>query len=308
MLPSRCIHEHRSTIILVVLVVMSLVSLATGAEGVFLRDTIRKAISVTAYPFLKAMGGVTGATSYVTGLFSSHTELRREVDDLRKRLVEMSQNEAQRHELVRENERLRNLIDFVRSERRFDLEPVKVDVMETFKGILLIDRGSLHGMHESMCAVTEDGIVGLVTRVDPTTSSVVTLQNADCKVGAMIVRNRVRGIVHGSSSELSYRCTMKYIDMKDDVRVNDLVVSSPESMFPAGYTIGRVVKIDESGSLWKSAEIEPAVDIYSLDEVFIVRRAIAPAEELAGQQSEPAVVSVAPAVPDTRSYQDRYAP
>ena len=104
------------------------------------------------------------------------------------------------------------------------------------------------------------------------------------------------------------QCTMKYIDMKDDVRVNDLVVSSPESMFPAGYTIGRVVKIDESGSLWKSAEIEPAVDIYSLDEVFIVRRAIAPAEELAGQQSEPAVVSVAPAVPDTRSYQDRYAP
>jgi len=291
-----------------VLVFLSLASLVTGAEAVFLRDTVRKAVSVTAYPFLVAMGGVQHATSYVTGLFSSYHDRQQEIDSLRLRLTEMSQNEAQRHELIQENQRLRQMLGFVSTERRFELDPVKVQVMESFKGIMMIDRGSIHGMKESMCAVTEDGIVGMVTRVDPTTSSVVTLQNADCKVGGMVVRNRVRGIVYGSGNELTHRCTMKYIDMKDDVRVNDLVVSSPESMFPTGYTIGRVVSVDDSGALWKSAEIEPAVDPYRLDEIFIVRRAIAPADELAGQAVQAPVPSVAPAVPDTRSYQERYAP
>ena len=123
-----------------------------------------------------------------------------------------------------------------------------------------------------------------------------------------IDRNRVRGIVHGTGSDLSRYATMKYIDMKDDVRENDLVVTSPESVFPTGYPIGRVVNVDDTGSLWKTADIELAVDPYRLDEVFLLRQAVTPVEELAGPAPEEPAQSVAPTTPDKRTLQDRYAP
>jgi len=244
--------------------------------------------------------------NYVTGLVFAYDSARKENADLRRRLAETMRHAAQRKELQLENRRLRQMLAFERNESGLKLEPV--EIIETFKGILMVDRGSAHEVEKFMCAVTDRGIVGLVTQVDLATANVATLHNADCRVSAMIDRNRVRGIVHGTGSDLSRYATMKYIDMKDDVRENDLVVTSPESVFPTGYPIGRVVNVDDTGSLWKTADIELAVDPYRLDEVFLLRQAVTPVEELAGPAPEEPAHSVAPATPDKRTLQDRYAP
>ena len=71
----------------------------------------------------------------------------------------------------------------------------------------------------------------------------------------MVERNRLRaydGVVHASRSDLTRLCTMEYIDIKDNVRIGDVVVTSPESLFPTGYLIGRVVAVHDSGTLWKT--------------------------------------------------------
>ena len=292
--------------ILIVLVLVSLLSLATGKRASFIRDGVRTVVSVTAYPFLKLLNGIEHGFDYAAGLVLSYHDARREVESLRLRLGETMQHAAERNELRQENERLRHMLQFVRGEPRLTLEPVRV--LESFKGILMIDRGSFHGVRESMCAVNEDGIIGIITQADPATANIATLYNADCKVGAMIARNRVRGIIHGRASELSPYCTMNYIDMKDDVAVGDAVVASSESIFPAGYPIGKVVAVHDTKSLWKSADVEPAVDPYRLDEVLILRQAAPAAEEPTGTASSEAVALPAADAPATRSLQERYAP
>lgn len=262
---------------------------------------------MTSYPFLKALKAVEYGVDYAVGLAINYDQARDEAAILRRRVADLVQRAANRNELCAENRRLRSMLRFVRNEPRLTLEPVKV--LENFKGILTIDRGARHGIHESMCVLTEDGIVGLVTEAGVLNSNVVTLQNVDCKIPAMILRNRVRGMVHGSGSDLNPYCTMQYIDMKHDVQENDLVVTSPESsIFPAGYPIGRIDRAPESGSLWKAASVEPAVDPYRLDEVFVVRRAVQPFEALAGVGPAGVPISVAPVMPDTRSLQECYAP
>ena len=303
---SRRISENRSTVILAVLVIISLALLATGTRGSRVHSAVRTVVSVTTYPFLKALNRVEAGASYLAGLVISYDASRKEAETIRHRLAELMLHSAQRDELIQENKRLRGMIDFVRKEPRLTLEPV--EVLESFKGIVVIDRGTLHGIRESMCALNQDGIVGLVTQTDPLTASIVTLYHTDCKVGAMIARNRVRGVVHGSSSELNPYCTMNYIDMKDDVQVGDTVVASPESIFPTGYPIGRVVAVHETGSLWKTAEVEPAVDPYRLDEVFILQQALAQEEELAGGTQESVAAPPTPATSDDLSLQERYAP
>ncbi len=281
-------------------------SLATGTRASFVRNGIRAVVSVTAFPFVKTLTGVKAGVNYAVDLVIDYNGARKDLDVARLRLAEMMKHAAQRAELIQENQRLRRMLHFERNEPRLSLEPV--NVIESFKGIVMIDRGSFQGIKPSMCAVTENGIVGLVTQVDPTAANIVTLYHAECKVGGMIQRNRVRGIVHGSSNELSKYCTLNYIDIKDDVRVGDLVVTSPESIFPTGYPIGRVTAVHETGSLWKSAEVEPAVDPYRLDEVFVLLQAAMPYEELAGIPPADETVSRAPEIPDERSLQDIYAP
>jgi len=264
-------------------------------------------VNVTSRPFLKALKGIQDGSDYVSGLVISYDASRGEAHALRRQLVEQMQFTAHRRELYAENQRLRRMINFVRREPRLILEPV--DVIANFRGVLKIDRGSTHGIESSMCVLTEDGIVGLITEVDWTTATVVTLHNAGCKIGAMIRRNRVRGIVHGSGSDLSDICTIEYIDMKDAVRKGDEVVTSPESLFPSGRLIGLVVAVHDTGTLWKHADVAPAVDPYRVDEVFIIRRATSLLDELAGPEEPGDGVLFTPrTMPDNRPLQERYAP
>ncbi|HNR34154.1 MAG TPA: rod shape-determining protein MreC [Candidatus Hydrogenedentes bacterium] len=301
---SRRISEHRPAIVLLVIVALSLASMAGGKRAGFIGEGLRIAVSATSYPFLKAMKSVQGAAGYVAGLVFSYNAYRTEVETARSQLADAMQHTAQRNELLQENRRLRQMIDFARTEQRFALEAA--EVIESFKGATVtIDRGSLRGIAESMCAITENGVVGMVTRVGPFSATVVTLRNTECRIGAMIARNRVRGIVQGSGSDISPYCSMNYIDMKDDVQPGDRVVASPESLFPTGYPIGRVVAVHETGSLWKSADVEPAVNPYRLDEIFIVRETAPSAGELAGT---PPAEPLSATGPDDRPLQERLAP
>jgi rod shape-determining protein MreC len=159
-----------------------------------------------------------------------------------------------------------------------------------------------------MCAVTPDGVVGVVARVEPFQSYVYTLHHADCKVGATVRRNRVRGIVHGSGSEFSRICTMRYLDLKDDVRPGDEVVTGGGGVFPTGYPIGKITAVHGTGSLLKTAYVEPDADPYRLDEVFIVKTAVASIEELAETAPPEAPPRSAYAMPDERPLQERFAP
>lgn len=287
---------------------MSLGSLVTGTSAGFIGDALRRTVALTAYPFVMTMDFASRATDYAFNLVFDYDAFRSENASLRRELAMMKTALADVHELRLEQGRLKNLLELRRDAPGLTL--VAARVLESYKGILKIDRGSRYGISESMGVISENGVVGVVIEADVLTANIATLHHIDCKVGAMIHRNRIRaydGIVHAGGSNVNLFCTMDYIDLKDDVRVGDLVVTSPESLFPSGYPIGAVSAIRGGGSLWKTAEIDPAVDPYRLSEVYVILRAAPEAEELEGPLPE-AVASVAPEMPDQRSLQERYAP
>lgn len=314
MLLSRRLSDRRPEIILVVLVGLSFASLIAGARAGFIADFVRKTISVTAYPFVKSMDMASQGTDFVIGMVFNYDKYRSENGSLRRELATMKAALANARELRMKEARLEDMLRFVRDERRLRLEPARV--LETYRGILKIDRGLRHGVSTSMAVIHESGVVGIIIETDLLTSTVATVHHVDCRVGAMVQRNRMKaydGIIHAGGSNLTLFCTMDYIDLKDDVRVGDLVVTSPESVFPSGYPVGTVTAIHESGALWKTAEIEPAVDPYRLDEVFVVLWSSARAEDLEGPlPQEPVALNLetpgALESPDTRSLQERFAP
>ena len=138
---------------------------------------------------------------------------------------------------------------------------------------------------------------------------------------------RVRATVHGSGSDFSHICRLEHIDTKDIVRVGDDVFTCGSGIFPAEYPIGKIVEVENSGTLFQVAYMEPYADPYSVDEIFLVKRAQPTLGELTGYDmaAEQPVVPPSPpvddgpkkpvkndktafALPDTRSMQERYAP
>ena len=304
----RLFHTHRPLIVLILLVTASVISLVTGTESSTIHHGARRVVSILAYPFLKTVQMADNAGTYVYGFIANYHAIHQENTALRQLVVERNVLVARNNELFAENQRLRRDLNFLREQPNYQLEPAAI--LQNAKGILTIDRGSFHGIERSMAVISRDGVVGVITEVDDFTSIVATLHHPDCKVGVMVWRNRLRaydGVLHASGSDLSLVCTMEYIDFQADVRAGDLVVTSPESLFPAGYPVGTIGATPTGDTLWRRAEVIPLVDPYRLDVVYIVRRASEPHDILMGPPAAKSL-NMAPEMPDTRPLQERLAP
>lgn len=305
---ARRIGEHRPLVVFGILVFLSLASLASGTRGGTAGEGVRTVVGVTSMPFLVAVDRIEDGYDHVTGLIFSYGEIRTSMRDMQQQIADQLQQIAEGEEMRAENDRLRTMLSFQRRNSRFTLMPA--EVIQHANGILTIDRGSIHNVRESMCVISPKGIIGLITRVGPLTSNVVTLQNPDCKVDAMVKWNRVRGRVNGSGNDLSALCAMHYIDLKDEVREGDEIVTSPDSVFPSGYPIGIVSGIPQpqKGQLSLSVGVLPAADPFRIDEVFVLLSATKDWKELAGGMAAAPPAEAAAALIDTQTMQERLAP
>ena len=303
---ARRIAEHRPHVVFGVLVFLSLASLASGTQGGTVGDGVRTVVGVTSMPFLIAVDRMEDGYEHVSGLIFSYSEMRESTHAMQKDIAELRQRVADDEEMRAENGRLRMMLSFQRRHSRFTLMPA--EVLQHAGGILTINRGSIHNVRESMCVITPEGVIGLITRVGPLTSNVVTLQSPDCKVDAMVKWNRVRGRVSGSGNDLSALCSMHYIDLKDEVREGDEIVTSPDSVFPSGYPIGTVVGDPQSGHLSQSANVLPAADPFRVDEVFVLLSASMDWKELADEMASRTPPREASDLIDVETIQERLAP
>ena len=288
------------------MVFLAVASLASGTRGQRIGDGVRTVVGVASMPFLVVVDRAGDAYAHVSGLIFSYNDMRAETATMQFDLAELRRRTAADSEVRSENTRLRKMLAFQRRESHFTLMPA--EVLQHSRGFVTIDRGSLHGVHESMCVISPDGVIGLVTRSGPFTASVVTLQSPDCKIDAMVKWNRARGRVNGMGSELSAVCAMHYIDLKHQVRKGDEVVTSPDSVFPSGYPIGRVIGVPEHGDLSQSVDILPAADPFRVDEVFVLVNASIDWEEMAGRMVFAKGAEQPQDLLDVETIQERLAP
>jgi rod shape-determining protein MreC len=280
--------------------------MASGTSGSFINNGLYTAVTVAAYPFWITLDGVKRGADYVGDFVFSYHSARREADELRRELFEAMPALAERGELRAENSRLQAMLQFARSHPELTVLPARV--ISRSGGILTIDRGAMHGVQEYMCAITKDGVVGVVTRVEPATANVATLHSTDCSIGARIRGSRITGVIKGSGNAFSHICTMEYIDLKEEVREGDHVVTSGFSAHPAGLPIGTVTGTKQEKQLHWAVRVEPAADPYRLDELLLVLQARIGTDELAGTDPPEDLPPTEATMPDTRPIQERYAP
>ena len=205
----------------------------------------------------------------------SYESLEAENQQLKERIAELEEEARNADTVTRENVRLRQMLGL--TEAREDFKLVDSYIIsrssQEWSSTFTINRGTSSGVHEGMCAITANGeVVGLVSEAGVNYAVVKTVQDSSLEISATISSSGYNGMVRGGySSGLNGLLRMDYLPSSAVIRNHDQVVTSGSTVYPRNLIIGHVVDagFDDTG-VAKYALLEPAVNVSSLEQVFIV--------------------------------------
>jgi rod shape-determining protein MreC len=148
---------------------------------------------------------------------------------------------------------------------------IAIGAAQGFSWTVTIDTGTKDGIARDMTVINGDGLVGRVTTVGPSTSTVLLANDPDFTVGTRLERSMELGFATGQGNR---PMRVQLLNGKADVHTGDRLVtfgSQAGKPFVAGVPVGRIVGIDPSaGNLTKTVQVQPFVSFTKLDVVGVV--------------------------------------
>ena len=201
--------------------------------------------------------------------------LAEENAQLRARIAELEENHRSVDSLERENKNLKDLLGLTQARQDFRLMDSYVIGTSSvdWTSTLTIDRGSIDGVEVGMCVVTANGeVVGLITEVGSNYSIVKTVLDSSLEISGTIASSGYNGIVPGAYiTGEEGKLRMDYLPSSSIIRNRDQVVTSGSTVYPRDLILGYVIDagFEETG-VAKYALLEPAVELGSLEQIFIL--------------------------------------
>lgn len=237
-----------------------------------------------------------GPAHFVTGIFDNVDSLLntyKENQHLKARLEEFASVQAEVTDLRSENDQLKEIVGKEADLR--DYNPIQATVIarnpDQWEEKIILNRGVSDGVELDMAVLTAQGLIGKVSLVTKTTSTVelVSTQNPNYRVSAMVIggEDGIFGLIEGFDADRR-ELLLKRIDAEVEIEVGQQVVSSGlGGIFPKGLIIGEIteITIDEFG-LTQLAYVKPAADFTLLNHVMIADRDMPDGDEEAVEEEE----------------------
>ena len=194
---------------------------------------------------------------------------------LREKIAQMESDARKADSVARENDRLRAMNGWLST--REGSEVVDCYIIsrssQQWSSTFTVNKGSTSGIEAGMCAITANGeLVGLVSEVGPNYAVIKSVLDSSLEISATIASSGYNGMVQGGyASGLEGLLRMNYLPSSAVIRNHDQVVTSGSTVYPRNLIMGYVVDagFDDTG-VAKYALLEPAVNIGSLEQVFII--------------------------------------
>ena len=222
--------------------------------------------------------GASKLTDHAEQLYNyifEYESLQAENLQLKEELSKLEEDSRRADALERENERLRNALGM--SEVREDFKMVDCYVIarssQAWSSSFTVNRGSSSGIRAGMCAVTANGeLVGLVSEAGSNYAVIKSVMDSSLEISATISSSGYNGMVQGGyATGKEGLLRMDYLPSNSVIRNHDQVVTSGSTVYPRNLIIGHVVDADfDDTGVAKYALLQPAVNVASLEQVFIV--------------------------------------
>lgn len=222
-------------------------------------------------------------TDGIKNTVTSVAELRKLKKDYNALIVKLENYEKMQRSNVdirKENERLRELLDFSVSaeEKNIPAQIISRELDNSFS-YLTIDKGSVNGIKKNMPVLAYQngnrGLVGKIVQVGTFASIIMPVYNTSNNVSARIQNTRDLGLVTGQGNP-DLPLQMQYIRKRvaPDLNFGDVIVTSGENdNYMRDVQIGTISKItvlDYNSSL--NIEVTPIIDFSRLENVIVVNQ------------------------------------
>ncbi|MGM9926558.1 MAG: rod shape-determining protein MreC [Bacillus sp. (in: firmicutes)] len=201
----------------------------------------------------------------------------KENEKLKARLDEYVKLKTEVQDLEKENEELREVLD--KQDDLGEYTSIQATVIgrnpERWQEILIINKGSMHGIEKDMAVITANGLIGKIKSTNSFSSTVQLMSTTDSKyrISALIQNggSNVFGLIEGYDTEKEMLLLEK-IPYDEEIEIGSNVITSGlGQVFPKGLIIGTVeeVEVDQYG-LTQTAYVKPFADLYDISNVMVV--------------------------------------
>lgn len=134
---------------------------------------------------------------------------------------------------------------------------------------VVLDKGIVDGITKGSAVITRDGIVGQIVSVSQNASVVRLITDPEQKLGVLIKRIGLPGIISGNGQNLAL---MEYIPVGTNVDIGDKIVCFGKGgVFPENHPVGTVaaIKRDTDGASMQ-IDVKLAENCYDLNQVLVL--------------------------------------
>jgi rod shape-determining protein MreC len=217
------------------------------------------------------------AYAWVDGLLDAKSDAER----LRKENETLRQQVVQSRLAQRENARLRELLAYQSGPRFPDgyrglATAVVSRPAGAYAQAIVVAVGKNDGVAVDDPVVTQDGLVGKVSRVGSRTARVTLLSDDQSAVSALVVASNASGIVRpGQGPRAPLR--LDRVPKEAVVRVGDTIVTAGwrsqrlASIYPRGILIGSVTSVGRTDTdLYTQVQVTPFADLGAIEAVLVL--------------------------------------
>ncbi|MGI5936129.1 MAG: rod shape-determining protein MreC [Oscillospiraceae bacterium] len=228
-------------------------------------------------PVYKAGSSIIDWLEGIYGYIYKYDQLVAENESLRKQLAQAQEEARLGAEAREENERLRELLNLKEKHSDFVFESAKIISWNAsnWASTFTLSKGENSGIEVGDPVVTEYGaLVGQVIELGDTWATVRTVIDIDTKVGVLVGETGNAAMLMGEFSLMQEgKVKLTYVTEGTTLLPDDIVLTSGKGgKFPQGLLVGTILEVrTEAGGQNPYAVVEPACDLDSLSQVFVIK-------------------------------------
>ncbi len=233
-----------------------------------LRSAIATALAPAQRVLLVPVSAARDSSEYLRGLH----EAKQGEETAKVALAAQALKSAQAEQLAAENKRLRALLEL---RTAFTVKTWAADVMyeasDPYSRKVFIDRGTTQGVVLGSPVITEQGVVGQVTRAYPLSAEVTLVIDKNAAVPVINTRTQQRHAAYGGPGT-AVPMELRFVSSATDVQIGDqLQTSGLDGVYPAGLAVATITAVQRNADGgFTRVVLAPAASLDQLHHVLVL--------------------------------------
>lgn len=269
--------RQNGLLILIAAVLLALVMLVMSLLLGGIANPLSNLLGIVTTPVRNGINSFLGWTEGVYHDAFERDQIQAENETYKQRIAELEEQSRQAEAALRENERLRNLLELRPQQRSFTLESATVTGRgaSNWNAAITISKGSLHEIAVGDCVVDEYwNLVGIVREVGTNWATVSTVVDAETEMGGKLARTDGAAILEGDFALMGEgKLKLTFLPENSELIAGDMVLTSGMGgVYPSGLVVGHVEEVHtEASGMTRYAVIEPESELDGLEQVFVIK-------------------------------------